>query len=402
MAAFLLRPAPEAVQEEPAKEVPAKEEPAKETPAKEEPAKEVPSKEPAKETVKPKEEPAKEVPAKDDLPANPHFDVKPFADKPDGDQSAKAIKSWAEARAENKRLATALAEKEAALKTVSEETLKTVSGESAQLKADLEKRNLELVELQRELKAANFERTPEYIAKVKKPLGDIQQAVKDIAASNEASGEKLWEAITEPDAKKRAALLDDITEGFRRSEQFELINMAKSYQDINAFKERFAGEAESILESERARQAAKDQEFIENDRNLQRVFAQKTWTGLEDRHEFLREVDGQKDWNESLNAAKRAIVETNLDKLDVETRTSILTKAAVVPFLESAIRHFKGQLASVTESKDAKIAEMQAQLDGLVKATPGIGGGTKADLEEKIATDHRGLSNTGARILGRV
>jgi len=95
-------------------------------------------------------------------------------------------------------------------------------------------------------------------------------------------------------------------------------------------------------------------------------------------------------------------VETNLDSLDVETRTRILSQAAAYPMVESAAAHYKTQLAEVVTAKDAKIAELQSQIDAMSAATPNLG--TKspsAGIDDGIEPDAKGSFNFGRNIIQR-
>jgi hypothetical protein len=184
-------------------------------------------------------------------------------------------------------------------------------------------------------------------------------------------------------------------------EQLSIVKMADKYHELAQYHERFQSEAESLAEAEAARKAQSEQEFIENDQRLQKAFTAKTWTNLEDRYNFLREIDGQDEWNSSIRSAKKNAAETNLDRLSVEDRSAILARAAVVPFLESAINHYTSQVERMSAEKDAKIKELQTQLDGLVGATPSLGKATEAESDSGDDEDADSLMNFGKTLLGR-
>jgi hypothetical protein len=270
------------------------------------------------------------------------------------------------------------------------ETVKT-------LQEELEGYKTRMAELNRELKTANFERSPEYVETIKKPLNGLQGDLKAIGEANDADFSKLWQAITEPDARKRIDSLEDLTSDFKRMEQLSIVKMADKYHELAQYHERFQSEAESLAEAENARKAQSEQEFIENDQRLQKAFTAKTWTNLEDRYNFLQEIDGQDEWNGSIRSAKKNAAETNLDRLSVEDRSAILARAAVVPFLESAINHYSAQLQKVSETKDAEIKELKTQLEGLVGATPSLGKATETDASEEDE-DVDSLMNFGKSI----
>jgi hypothetical protein len=183
-------------------------------------------------------------------------------------------------------------------------------------------------------------------------------------------------------------------------EQLEISKMADKYHDLAAYHERYQQDSDKLIEAERARKAQEEQQFIENDLRLQKTFAMKAWTGLEDKYDFLREVNGQDEWNGYIRSAKQSAAETNLDRLSPEDRSSILAKAAVIPFLESAVNHYKTQLKSVVESKDSKISELEEQVKSLVGATPSLGGSSDNTKDDSVEDD-KSLTNFGASILGR-
>ena len=348
-----------------------------------------------------KEEAPKAEATEDDLPVNPHFQDKVVADKPEGDDSEKGISSWKEIKNEMKKAREERDRFKAELEATKEKVGKYEGETVKSLQDEIEAYKTRLAELGRELKTANFERSPEYVEQIKKPLSGLQGDLRAIAEANDADFSKLWQALTEPDARKRIDSLEDLTADFKRMEQLSIVKMADKYHELAQYHQRFQSEAESLAEAESARKAQAEQEFIENDLRLQKAFTAKTWTNLEDRYNFLQEVDGQDEWNSHLRNAKKAASETNLDRLSVEDRSAILARAAVVPFLESAISHYSSQLERVVEQKDAKIKELQAQVEGFVGATPSLGKATEADSDDDGDENPDSLMNFGRTLLGR-
>lgn len=333
----------------------------------------------------------------EDLPLNPHFQDKKVSDKPEGDDSEKGVSSWKEIKTEMKKAREERDRLKAELDATKEKVGKYEGETVKSLQEELEGYKTRLAELGRELKTANFERSPEYVEAIKRPLAGLQGDLKAIAEANDADFSKLWQALTEPDARKRIDSLEDLTGDFKRMEQLSIVKMADKYHELAQYHERFQKEAETLAEAENARKAQSEQEFIENDLRLQKAFTAKTWTNLEDRYNFLQEVDGQDEWNGHIRNAKKAAAETNLDRLSVEDRSAILAKSAVVPFLESAISHYAAQLQRVGETKDAEIKELKAQLEGLVGATPSLGKATETDSNESDE-DPDSLMNFGKSI----
>jgi hypothetical protein len=404
-------PTPETQQEEPK---PAAETPKEEAPKAEKKAPvkaEVKSKSTKEEVEKKVSEITEEVSSKDsneqseakdedELPLNPHFSDKPVSDKPEGDDSEKGISSWKEIKGEMKKAREERDRLKAELEATKEKVGKYEGETVKTLQEELEGYKTRMAELNRELKTANFERSPEYVETIKKPLSGLQGDLKAIAEANDADFSKLWQAITEPDARKRIDSLEDLTGDFKRMEQMSIVKIADKYHELAQYHERFQREAESLSEAENARKAQSEQEFIENDLRLQKAFTAKTWTNLEDRYNFLQEIDGQDEWNSHIRAAKKNASETNLDRLSVEDRSAILARAAVVPFLESAINHYTAQTEKLSAEKDAKIKELQTQLDGLVGATPSLGKATETDSNSDDE-DSDSLMNFGKTLLGR-
>jgi hypothetical protein len=403
-------PAPETQQEDPkpAAEAPKEEAPKEEkkAPVKAEPKAKATKEEAVKAVEKitesvskeTKEEAPKAEASDDDLPLNPHFQDKQVSDKPEGDDSEKGISSWKEIKTEMKKAREERDRLKAELEATKEKVGKYEGETVKSLQEELEGYKTRLAELGRELKTANFERSPEYVEAIKRPLAGLQGDLKAIAEANDADFSKLWQALTEPDARKRIDSLEDLTGDFKRMEQLSIVKMADKYHELAQYHERFQKEAESLSEAEAARKAQSEQEFIENDLRLQKAFTAKTWTNLEDRYNFLQEVDGQDDWNSHIRSAKKNASETNLDRLSVEDRSAILARASVVPFLESAINHYSAQLQKVSETKDSEIKELKAQLEGLVGATPSLGKATETDSSDDGDEDADSLMNFGKSI----
>ena len=335
-----------------------------------------------------------------DLPVNPHFQDKPVADKPEGDDSEKGIQSWKEIKSEMKKAREERDRIKAELEATKEQVGKYEGETVKTLQEELENYKTRMAELNRELKTANFERSPEYIENIKKPVMSLQGDLKSIAEANDADFSKLWQAITEPDVRKRTDSLEDLTGDFKRMEQMSIVKMADKYHELAQYHERFQREAESLSEAENARKAQSEQEFIENDLRLQKAFTAKTWTNLEDRYNFLQEIEGNDEWNSQLRGAKKTAAETNLDRLSVEDRSAILSRAAVVPFLESAINHYSTQLKNQVEARDKKIEELESQVKSFVGATPSLGG-TSEEASDDEDTSDKSITNFGASIMGR-
>lgn len=353
------------------------------------------STEKAKEKTESKSEDSSE-----DLPVNPHFQDKPVADKPEGDDSEKGIQSWKDIKIEMKKAREERDRIKAELEATKEQVGKYEGETIKTLQEELESYKTRMAELNRELKTANFERSPEYIETIKKPVMTLQGDLKSIAEANDADFSKLWQAITEPDMRKRTDSLEDLTGDFKRMEQLSIVKMADKYHELAQYHERFQREAESLSEAENARKAQSEQEFIENDLRLQKAFTAKTWTNLEDRYNFLQEIEGNDEWNSQIRGAKKTAAETNLDRLSVEDRSAILSRAAVVPFLESAINHYSTQLKNQVEARDKKIAELESQVKSFVGATPSLGNGS-SDSDDEPEEDDKSLTNFGASIMGR-
>lgn len=335
----------------------------------------------------------------EDLPVNPHFQDKAVADRPEGDDSEKGIQSWKEIKSEMKKAREERDTLRAELEATKQKVGKYEGLEIKGLQEEVETYKTQIAELQRELKAADFRRHPEYIKRVEEPVRGIQGDLRAIAEANDADLSKLWQAITEPDVRKRTDSLEDLTGDFKRMEQLAIVKMADKYHEIASIHADMERDSQGYAERSAAQKAQAEQEFIENDRRLQKAFTAKTWTSLEDRYSFLKEVEGQDEWNSRLYNAKRGASEVDLDRLSVEDRSSILARAAVVPFLESAIVHYSNQLEKITSDKNTKIKELQAQLDSLVGATPSLGKAAEIDSSDEDE-DVDGYTNFGKTLLG--
>ena len=133
-----------------------------------------------------KEETPKAESTEDDLPLNPHFQDKQVSDKPEGDDSEKGISSWKEIKTEMKKAREERDRLKAELEATKEKVGKYEGETVKSLQEELEGYKTRLAELGRELKTANFERSPEYVESIKKPLAGLQGDLKAIAEANDA------------------------------------------------------------------------------------------------------------------------------------------------------------------------------------------------------------------------
>jgi len=334
-----------------------------------------------------------------ELPINPHFEDKAVANKPEGDDTEKGITAWKDFKAELKKAREERDIITERLKSAEEQASKVNEQEVIILKEQLEEIKLRNTEVERELKAARFERTPEYTSRVTRPINDMRSDIDSIAESAEIDGAKLWQAVTEPDIRKRKEALNVLLGSMNETDKIEVVQIAKRYKDVSEFREEFAKDAEKILESERAKSVQREHKFIEEQRQAQKLFARRAWSELEEKHPFLKEVEGNQQWNAAVKRAKETISQADLDTMDTEKRTSILAKAATVPFLESAIKHYRSQLSTIIGTKDAKIAEMKKQLEAFSSADPNASKGSDDKYLGKDDKDDDLSTNLGKSIL---
>ena len=349
-------------------------------------------------------EPAKEPVATesdDDIPANPHFDDKPVAEKPEGVDDEKAIKSFQGVKAELKATREARDALKAKVEELEAKREEIETNQLGALKTELDELRTRNAEIERELKAANFKRTPEYLSKVVKPVDEMKGEAKAIAESNSISHEKLWAAIAEPDTKKRADALEELMDGMRSVEKIEVVEMAKRYKAIQDYAQDFEKDAEKILQSEKDKEAQRQQEFIEQERRMQKVYAKQKWQDIEEKYPFLKPVTGADKWNAAIAKAKESLSDLDIDTLDTEKRTDIIARAQIVPFLESAIRNFEKRVATISETKDAKIAELEKQLEAYQAASPNLGREASDTASDDDKEDNGSLSSFSKRIEGR-
>jgi len=336
------------------------------------------------------------------LPKNPNFDDKPISETPEGDDYERGISSWKEIKSEMKKAREERDRLRAELEAARDGVNTTKVEEISSLQKELNDYREYINGLNQELKIANFERSPEYVENIKKPLSSIQNDVKSLADANEVDFHRLWDAMTEPDIRKRSDGLENLLGDFKRVEQLEIVKLTEKFHNLRDTHERYQSESEHIQEQFRARKAQEENQFIERERHLQKTFSSNVWNQMQDRYDFLKEVEGQEEWNSNIKFAQKAAAETNLDILDTQSRSSILARAAVVPFLESAINHYSTKLQSVTSKKDAEISELRQQLKAAIGATPGLGSSDdNSDDDDSDTSDLKNFTNFGASIMGR-
>jgi hypothetical protein len=69
--------------------------------------------------------------------------------------------------------------------------------------------------------------------------------------------------------------------------------------------------------------------------------------------------------------------------------------------LESAIRNFEKRVATISETKDAKIAELEKQLEAYQAASPNLGREASDTASDDDKEDNGSISSFSKRIVGR-
>lgn len=325
-------------------------------------------------------EPEPDAPASD-LPSNPNFGTPvdaEIADKPPGKAGSKAISTWEELRAAAKQAKSQTAELTAQLENLraENEQLKSAPQVTPQLdetKAELVRTKAELEALQKHLKAADYTRTPEYAQKVKEPEQQIRTALTEIASNNDTNERVLWDAITETDPKVRARRIDEISEGFTRAEQHELVVAAREYQRLQNVKARLESEAETLWTESQTKAQREQEERIRAFKAEQAESNIAAFKRLQEQSKYLKRVTGADKWNAALDATEKWLRDVDFDTLSTEEAGTIMAQARALPYVEASLEQLLKERAALTKERD----QLREEVKRITSASPSVAEGSR-------------------------
>lgn len=320
---------------------------------------------------------AAETKAPSEEPGNPNLrgEVAPKKDeeltRPKG-MDDKAFVKWKDLHAAAKERDTLKAEFEA---------FKAEAGKAApemeSIKKELADTKAKLESYEGELSISRVEGTKHWKETIAAPIKDITTGIEELAKRYEIPPKTLLDAIQETDPAKRASMIDDAVEDFKRADQLDVVTAARDYARLQKqASDLRANAAGKLSELEKQTKADEDKRAAQNAKDY-RLSAKSAWEKALANTPMVKKVEGANDWNAILDAQGREIEEINVNDLDVDEVASMAAASKLVPHLVDSVNHLQKQLKAKADEK----AALEAKLAAYIKSAPGAGTGSNGGNE---------------------
>lgn len=293
--------------------------------------------------------------------------------KPAG-MTDKAFVSWKAKNAEVKasRAETEQAKTELATLRTQLEEAKKAAPELDSLKKQLEETKLRLEEYEGEISITRIEGTKQFKTAVSAPQGQITTEMTELAKRYEVEPETLLRAIQEPDAGKRADLLEAVTSDFKGVDKLDVVQAAKDWQRTQREAAAMRQDAGKRLEEITRESAAEEEKKATLNTQDYRTAATERWNAYQQKIPYIRKSEGNEKWNTHLESKLRKVESVNVNQLPVDDVADAMVAREILPEVESVARHFETQSKANLE----RAVKAEKQLAEYIKTAPGAAGGT--------------------------
>lgn len=352
----------------------------------------------AKAAEKPPEKAAEKTAAKAAQDANPNLEEPPVAkvekeaakatdDEVPKGMTAKAVETWKiikhdrdEARAERDTIKA----ESAALKKQLEDAGKSAP-ELETIRKELADAKAQLTAYEDEIAISRVESTAQFKTQVTAQQKASEEAAGALATKYEVEAGALLAAIREPDADKRADLIEEVSADFKFADKTRLTNAANAYETAQKVAAEMRTNAGAKLEElTKAQQQDAERIATANIADYRKA-AGEAWKALQEHHPIIRPVDGKQDWNDFLAAEAREIEAIDVNNLPVSEVAKAKAAERALPQIAKAVVFYQTQNKDLRE----KLLAAEERLGEYRKTEPGAGAG-------KTAADKAGENGSGS------
>jgi hypothetical protein len=307
----------------------------------------------------------KETPPSEDFP-----EVLP------GQGTAQAQETWGRLRTSNQALSKQNAKLSTQLKDL-QEKIREFDGKTPMASDEYDRLTGERDELVKELRLVKLEVTPEYKKAVSKPMEVVETEIKRLGTKYNVNQHQIRSALTEADRDKQGELLSKVTDTFNDRDKMVLFRLADEAKEILRRRGVLQSDVKQALDYIDAKRAS-DAEKNRSEATVEWSGAQKkAWQVIANEVYLARPLEGNEDWNRSLEAQKQLVAKTDLAALDATDRAKVLVQAALLPRALMAIH----QLWDMYQAAAGSLKRYQG-------VTPGAGGGHSTGGEAPIASSN--------------
>lgn len=246
-----------------------------------------------------------------------------------------------------------------------------------ELQAKLEKLSSEREEMEGELRLSKIEATREFKAVVTEPTKAAVQTISDIAKSYEVRPNSLVDAAQEPDGAKRRAILKELTSDMDAVDALQIRTKVEELVQLNSKRDAMVKESKSALEaifrSEQEREVADRARY---DQEAKKAFGD-VWENFQQNVPILQKVDGNDDWNKTIDSIRTQAEKLDSEPLDHRQRAALTFQAVSLPVLVQVFKDYVAKSSQETNS-------LRQSLEEYRKATPGAGAGQAVEKSDKL------------------
>jgi hypothetical protein len=236
--------------------------------------------------------------------------------------------------------------------------------EVERLRAELADHKKVAAEYEAELALTRVEATRVYKEQVAKPLAAVKSTLAEIAKVANIKVADIQSALDEADPAEQEKLLGEIGANLTERQRFTLYNLVPQYRGLieqEKFVRENAREALAIIEqrSQQETTAAKEAETAEYLKALD-----TSWGQIQEKVPFLRKIDGQAEWNATLDKLQTTGKAIDVSVLPAPDRAQLIYQAQAFPLAVNAVNHYANE-----------VVRLQKLVEKYEKGKPGGGTG---------------------------
>src|SRR5262249_4889683 len=175
------------------------------------------------------------------------------------------------------------------------------------------------------------EATPEYKKAITDPWNGIEHEIKRLSTKYGLREDNVRRAIIEADPDKQSELLGSVTDAFNDRDKLNLFKMADAAIEIAKKRQILHNDVKQALDYIEAKRTADNEAQAVATKQEWSNSLTKAWDVVGESLYLARPIEGNEDWNKTLNDAKTMVANADLAKMPPVDQAKILVQAAILP-----------------------------------------------------------------------
>lgn len=236
------------------------------------------------------------------------------------------------------------------------------TAEVERLRQELEATKTRLTEYEGEIKVSRLEATEEFKARVLQPREQIGLDAEEIATKYKIDADQVIRAFTSQDSDAVAAVTADMNE----FDRYRFYDLVKQFRAVAVLESDMRKNAASELD--RISQVKRQSTEAEQTRRLEewKAEAPKAFDVLQEEFPALAPIEGDAEWNKSLEQVKEFASPDRYGKLTTREQAETLLRAAAFPVLRvefETMREENTRLKAELEKFESALPDVRAGRD---------------------------------------